>query len=114
MPTSSSCTLRLWTVPLSVWGVILMCLAESCDAVTSVSVTSLAGSSTQSPGFEDGLGTAAGFASPTGVALNSAGSFALVVSGRLRGSPSFYLGNRFFRSPWLQTYRIRPRSTVRR
>lgn len=48
--------------------------------ISSLTVTTLVGSPTQGTGFSDGVGTRASFNLPRFVALNSSGSFALVVS----------------------------------
>lgn len=50
---------------------------RSIDLTTNT-VTTVVG--TQSSGHDDGVGTAASFISPTGIAVNAAGTRALVVS----------------------------------
>lgn len=48
--------------------------------VTSGAVVTLAGSPTQQPGYADGRGTAVSFYYPSGVAMDAAGTFAVIVS----------------------------------
>jgi hypothetical protein len=65
--------------------------------ITSGAVTTLAGRKGVSPPMSDGVGTAATFAGPYGVALNGAGTVAIVVGCRLRGCSrgSFFVPQRF-------------------
>ena len=55
-------------------------------------VTTFAGSPSQSSGHSDGVGSAASFANPTDIAVNSNASVALVVSGGDMGAVGDVLG----------------------
>lgn len=59
----------------------------------SALVTTIAGSLSQSTRHTDGVGTAAFFYNPAGVAVDSAGNFAIVV--RMRGVSVGRLGNKW-------------------
>jgi hypothetical protein len=59
--------------------------------ISTGSVTTLAGQPGVSAPFSDGIGAAATFTDPTGIAINAAGTFALVVSVAISSKPAHYV-----------------------